>query len=299
MTTQALLWRRVRRNRIAYLWIAPFFIQFLVFWAWPILNTFLLSFQRWELLGEPEWIGLGNYQTLFTDAWFWTTLGNNFYYWIAIVPLRTFLVLALAYVLNSSRLRFAGFFRTTYIMPYLVSEVFIGLLFSILLAERGGTVNTLLGYLGVEPIPWLASKDWSKISVALMTYWSGFGYFTVIMLGGLQRISPDYIEAARIDGATSTRIFFAIIIPLMLPTILFVTIISTIGTFSIFEGPLILTKGGPGISSTPLTMLLVNNAFQYFKMGYASTIAVVLFVIIFAVSFVQMRVLRGGAEEDV
>src|SRR5690606_34277403 len=127
---------------------------------------------------------------------------------------RTFLVLALAYVLNSPLLRFAGFFRTTYILPYLVSEVFIGLLFSILLAERG-TINGLLAYVGVEPIPWLASRDWSKISVSLMTYWAGFGYFTVIMLGGLQRISPDYVEAARIDGASHTRIFFSIIIPLM------------------------------------------------------------------------------------
>lgn len=298
MTTQALLWRQVKKNKIAYLWIAPFFIQFLIFWAWPILNTFLLSFQRWELLGEPEFVGLNNYRNLFADDWFWTSLGNNVYYWVAIVPLRTFLVLALAHVLNSPRLRMAGFFRTTFIMPYLVSEVFVGLLFSILLAERGGTVNDLLGAVGIDPIPWLASKDWSKISVALMTYWAGFGYFTVIMIGGLQRISPDYIEAARIDGATHTRIFFAIIIPLMLPTILFVTIISTIGTFSIFEGPLILTGGGPGISSTPLTMLLVNNAFQYFKMGYASTMAVVLFVIILAVSVVQMKVLGGGSVED-
>ena len=298
MSTQGLFWRRVKKNRIAYLWIAPFFVQFLVFWAWPIINTFLLSFQRWELLGEPEFVGLNNYRNLFADDWFWTSLGNNIYYWVAIVPLRTFLVLALAYIINSPRLRFAGFYRTTFIMPYLVSEVFVGLLFSILLAERGGTVNNLLGYVGVDPIPWLASKDWSKISVSLMTYWVGFGYFTVIMLGGLQRISPDYIEAALIDGATQTRIFFAIIIPLMLPTILFVTIISTIGTFSIFEGPLILTQGGPGISSTPLTMLLVDNAFQYFKMGYASTIAVVLFAIIFTVSVIQIKLLGGGSVED-
>ena len=298
MTAQTILWRRIQKNKIAYLWIAPFFIQFLIFWAWPIVYTFLLSFQQWELLGLPEYVGLDNYRALFQDDWFWTTLGNNIFYWVAIVPLRTFLVLALAYLLNSTRLRFAGFFRTTYIMPYLVSEVFIGLLFSILLAEKGGTLNLFLANFGIEPIPWLNSKDWSKISVSLMTYWAGFGYFTVIMLGGLQRISPDFIEAALIDGATQTRIFFAIIIPLMLPTILFVTIISTIGTFSIFEGPLILTAGGPGISSTPLTLLLVNNAFQYFKMGYASTIAVVLFVIIFAVSFVQIKLLRGGSVEE-
>ena len=158
MTAQAMLWRRIQKNKIAYLWIAPFFIQFFVFWAWPILHTFLLSFQRWELLGEPETIGLDNYANLFTDDWFWTILGNNFYFWVAIVPLRTSLVLALAYILNSPRLRFAGFLRTTYIMPFLVSEVFIGLLFSILLAESG-TINELLGYVGVGPIPWLASQD--------------------------------------------------------------------------------------------------------------------------------------------
>ncbi|MBV7327477.1 sugar ABC transporter permease [Chloroflexi bacterium TSY] len=298
MVAATSLWDQIKKNKIAYLWIAPFFIQFLIFWAWPILFTFILSFQKWEIIGAKEFIGLSNYRTLFQDDWFWTTFRNTIFYWAAIVPIRTLLVLVLAYILHSSKLKWGSFFRTTYIMPYLISEVFVGLLFVVILAEKGGTLNVFLANFGLDPIPWLTSPDWSKISIALMAYWASFGYFTVIMLGGLQRISPDYIEAALIDGASSNRIFWAIIVPLMRPTILFVVIISTIGVFSMFEGPLVLTGGGPGISSTPITLLLVSNGFEYFKMGYASSIAVVLFAIVVAVSFVQIGLLQGGDTED-
>lgn len=289
---------RIWKYRVAYVWIAPFFLQFLVFWAWPIIFTFFLGFQQWEIIGAREWVGLRNYINLLQDDWFWTALRNNAFYWITIVPLRTFLVLILAWILHSTRLRFGGFFRTAYILPHLISEVFIGLLFVIILAEKGGSLNVFLGRFGLPSIPWLTSPDWSRISIVLMVYWGSFGYFAVIMMGGLQRIAPAYLEAATIDGASSQRIFWSIVVPLMRPTILFVVIISSIATFSIFEGPLVLTGGGPGISSMPLTMLLVSNGFEYFKMGYASAIAVVLFLLVGMVSVAQIYLLRGGTPEE-
>ncbi len=296
--SQVSIGQRIWRSRIAYLWIAPFFLQFAIFWAWPILFTFILSFQQWEIIGAKEWAGLRNFINLMQDDWFWTALRNNVFYWLTIVPLRTFLVLVLAWILHSGGLRFGGFLRTSYILPHLISEVFVGLLFVIILAEKGGSLNVVLERLGLPSIPWLTSPDWSKISISLMVYWGSFGYFAVIMMGGLQRISPAYVEAATIDGASHQRIFWTIILPLMRPTILFVVIISTIATFSMFEGPLVLTNGGPGISSMPLTMLLVSHGFEYFRMGYASAIALVLFALVGIVSLIQIYVLQGGTTED-
>jgi len=292
------VWYRLKKYRIAYLWISPFFVIFLVFWAWPVIYTFILSLQKWELIGDKKYIAFKNFLKLFKDEYFWRVMGNTIYYWIAIVPLRTFLVLVLASILNSPDIRMGGYFRATFLLPYLVSTVFIGLLFRVILAGEGGWVNVMLASLiRIEPVPWLVSTEWSKASITLMTYWRSFGYFAVIMLGGLQRISPDLVESAIIDGASSSRIFFKITIPLVLPTIFFVVMISTIRTFSMFEAPFILTAGGPSFSSTPLALYMFNTGFDYFKLGYASAIAVVIFVTILFFSLVQFKVLQGTRTE--
>jgi ABC-type sugar transport system permease subunit len=292
------LWHRIKKNRIAYLWVSPFFILFLVFQAWPVLFTFFLSFHKWELIGDKLFIGARNFTALLRDDYFWRAFFNNLFYWVAIVPLRTFLVLVVAVVLNSPSVKMKQFFRAAYLLPHLVSAVFIGLLFRVILAEEGGWVNVMLhAVLRIDPIPWLRSVEWSKISVSLMIYWSSFGYFSIVMLGGLQRIPPELYEAAVIDGAGPVRVFAAVTVPLVLPTTLFVVMISTIRTFSIFEGPLMLTNGGPSFSSSPLTLYLFNNAFDYFKLGYASALAVVMFFIVLLFSIVQYSVL-GGARTD-
>ena len=289
---------RINKYKIAYLWISPFFILFLVFWAYPIVNTFVLSLQRWEIFGPKEFVGFANFEKLVGDGYFWRALANTLYYWVAIVPLRSFLCLVLAAILSAPSLKFKGFFRAAYLLPHLVSIIFVGVLFRVILAKEGGWVNVALGRLfNLRPIPWLVSTAWSKLSITLMIYWSSMGYFTIIMIGGLQRISQDLYEAARIDGARALRMFFAITVPLAVPTLFFVVMVSTISTFSLFEGPVILTAGGPAFSSTPLTLYLYSNAFDYFKMGYASSLAVVMFVIIIGFSVIQNRVLKGNSTE--
>jgi len=284
------LLHEIKKYRIAYLWISPFFIIFGIFWAFPIGFSFILGFYKWELLGKKNFIGLANYIYLFHDEYFWITFKNNLYYWVIVVPPRTFIALVFAVVLNSQRLKLKSLFRVSIILPYITAAVFIALLFQVLLAYPDGLVNTMLSkVLGIKPIPWLVSTEWSKIAVSTISYWGATGYFTLIMLGGLQNIPKELYEAAMIDGANRFKLFFRITFPLMQPTIIFVLIISTIWIYNMFAVPLVLTQGGPRYSSAPLTLLLYKNAFDYFKMGYASSLAVIIFGIIGTLSFLQFH----------
>lgn len=281
---------RILRYRIAYLWFAPFLILFVIFWAWPIFFSFNLSLHKWEMLGKPTFVGLRNFRYLFKDEYFWTSFYNTLYYFLAIVPLRTFLALVIAFVLNSPQVRWKEGFRIVYVLPYMTAPIYVALLFKVLMAEGGGWINVFLEQaFGIQPVPWLVSPAWSKISVSTVVYWNGFGFYMLILLGGLQKIPKDLYEAAAIDGANQVQCFFRITVPLMLPIIAFIMIISTIEIFSLFEAPLLLTEGGPGVSSITLTLQLWRNAFDYFKMGYASTYAVVIFLAVVFLSALQLK----------
>lgn len=285
---------RVVKYRIAYLWLSPFLVLFVVFWAWPIVFSFNLSLHKWEMLGRPVFVGLLNFRYLFQDEYFWTSFSNTLYYFAAIVPLRTFLALVIAFVLNSPRVNWKEGFRVIYVLPYMTAPIYVALLFKVLMAEGGGWINVVLNQLfALQPIPWLVSPRWSKISVSTIEYWYSFGFYMLILLGGLQKIPKDLYEAATIDGANQAQAFLRITVPLMLPIIAFVTIISTIEIFALFEAPLLLTEGGPGVSSTTLTLQLWRNAFDYFKMGYASTYAVMIFLVVIVLSAVQLRLFRS------
>jgi len=288
------IWHEMKKYKIAYLWVSPFFIIFGIFWAFPMGFSFVLSFFKWELIGERSFMGLTNYIHLIHDEFFWRCFTNNLYYWAIVVPPRTFIALILAVILNSPRLKLGSLFRLSVILPYVVPAVFIALLFRILLAEHGGWVNVILNKVFmIEPIPWLTSVKWSKLAVVTISYWGATGYFTLIILGGLQQIPKELYEAAMIDGANRLHSFFRITIPLVQPTIIFVLIISTVWIFNLFAVPLILTKGGPRYSSAPLNLLLYQNAFDYFKMGYASSIAMFIFAVVGILSFIQLRYFRS------
>lgn len=287
------IWHDVKKYGIAYLWVAPFFVVFGIFLAFPIGFSFILSFSKWQLTGQPHFTGLSNYIHLFQDEYFWICVKNNFYYWAVLVLPKVFITLVLAAILNSPRVKLGGLFRLCIILPFVASTVFVAFLFKILLAHHGGWINVVLDrFLGIGPIPWLVSAKWSKISVLMLSYWVETGYFTIIMLGGLQQIPKDLYEAAMMDGSSRLQSFFRITIPLVQPTAIFVLILSTVWTFRMFVGPLILTDGGPRYSSAPLQLLLYQNAFSYFKMGYASSLAIVIFGIVGIVSFLEIRYFR-------
>jgi len=288
---------KVRKYCVAYFLISPFLIIFGIFWLFPLIYSFVLSFHKYSGFQSAKFIGLDNFLTLFRDERFWIALKNNIYLWLGMVPLRTFLALLLAFLLNSTYVKFKGFFRVVYLLPYVIAIVIVAVMFKILLAYHGGLVNTMLHYLGFQAIPWLESKPWDLISVIIAIFWQNLGYFTIIMLGGLQRIRRELYEAARIDGASESQLFIRITIPLMKPIILFIVVMSTIWLSKIFAQPLILTDGGPNYSSTTLTLLLYRYAFGYFKLGYASSLAMTVFWIILVLTIIQLKYL-GEKEEQ-
>lgn len=289
MKSKRKLWRDIRKYSFVYIWIAPFFVLFGIFKFFPILFSFYISLHKWSGFGVPRYIGLSNFGALFSDMKFWIVLKNNLFIWLMIVPVRTFLALMIAYILSSASVRFASLFRITIIVPFVISMVTIAVIFRVILACPGGWANLMLNLFGVAPVPWLRSSVWSKPSIVLLNMWRNTGYFTLIMFGGLTRIPKELYEAAVIDGAGRIQSFFRITIPLMAPVILFVTVMSTIWLNQMVVEPFVLTGGGPRLSSTTTGLFLLREGFENFNLGYATTIGIVMFGIIFIFSYFQLR----------
>jgi multiple sugar transport system permease protein len=248
-----------------------------------------MSFTRWEIVSPPEWIGLGNYATMLQSDLFWKVFGNTFYYTLLSVPLSIVLSLALALLVHE-KVRGITFFRTTYFLPVVSSTVAVAIVWSWLYHPEVGLINFLLRKaLGVDGPRWLSDTDWAMPAMVVMSVWKGLGYNMVIFLAGLQNISEEYYEAARIDGAPAWRRFVNVTLPMLSPTTFFVLIINLIGSFQVFEQTYILTKGGPANATLTLSYYIYQNAFQFFKMGYAASMAYVLFAVILVVTLFQFR----------
>lgn len=275
-----------------YVFVFPAVFFFLLFTAYPIIKSFILSFQKTEA-GTNSFVGLENYIRLFQDSLFYQSLANTFIILVVQVPIMIFLALVLANLMNASLLKMKGIFRVSFFSPAVTSLVAASVIFLLLLNPDYGIINFLLSYLGIDPIGWLNSSFWAKVSIVLVMIWRWTGYNMIILLAGLQNISGDLYEAARIDGAGKIRQFFSITIPQLRPIILFTVITSTIGTLQLFDEPYNLTGGGPVNSTTTVTMYLYQNAFQYFDFEYASAIAYVVVVIIALMSFVQFKIGDG------
>ncbi len=283
------LWQRIVENKHFYFFVAPFFMTFIVFMLFPVLYSFYISLSSWTGL-TSDFIGLRNYEILIHDDVFWKSLGNTVYLWLGNVPLIVIGSLILAVILNNKDVRFLGVFRTGYFLPFVTSTVVVGIVFSLLLDQHYGVVNYLLELIGLNKIPFLTNTLWAKPAIILLLVWRWVGYNTIIMLAGLQNIDPNLYEAAEIDGAGTIKKFTRITVPLMSPIILFVTILSTIGSFKIFAEPYILTNGGPLRSTLTIVMFLYNKGFEQFRMGYASAISYVLFAIILVLSLIQLKI---------
>lgn len=280
----------LRRYGTAYLFIAPFFVLYAIFGLYPVLYSFLLSFHDWPGVGPWKFVGLANYQQyVLREDVFHRSLSNTVYYWFGLVPGMTLLALVLAAVMNQPRLRFRSLFRTAYVLPYVTSVVSITIIFSNLFDDQVGWINFILQSLGLPKVAWLRSVEWSKISVIVLVIWKWVGYNMMIMLAGLQGISHEIYEVATIDGAGPLRRFFSITLPLMRPVVMFVAIMSTIGTFNTFAEPYLLTGGGPQYSSTTPAVVLYSTAFTYGRLGAASAISFIIAALIIAVSILQIR----------
>jgi lactose/L-arabinose transport system permease protein len=284
-------WMEIYKVRWPYLFISPFYILFLVFGVYPILFSFYLSFTEWKGLGPIKFVAFRNFELLIKDKLFWQSMTNGVILFFLYVPIMTFMALVLAVILNSKRVRGFRFFRTIIFIPYIMNIAAAGFTFRLMLNQKYGLVNLLLGTFHVPPIPWLESIWGARISLCLLVIWAWLGYNMVIMLAGLQTIPGELTEAALIDGASPTQAFFYVTIPLMRPVILFSVILSTMGSFNLFGEVYNLYNGTAGPLNAALTPIvhIFNQAFGNFRLGYASAMAYVYFVFVFILTILQFR----------
>jgi multiple sugar transport system permease protein len=281
--------RSIRENLIAYSFILPNLLGFAIFTLIPMVFSLVLAFLNWDGANEVTWAGLDNFTQLLRDTTFRIALKNTFYYVLGTVPLTLIASLGLAMLLNQP-LRGRNFFRTTYFFPYVASLVAVAVVWNMLFHPAMGPVNQLLVTLGVEKPPrWTASIDWAMPTVIMASIWRGMGYYMVIYLAALQGIPTYLYEAAEIDGANAWQKFRHVTLPMLTPATFFVSIMLTIASFKVFDLIMVMTRGGPGRATNVLVIHTYNIAFREFRFGYASAIAMVLFVIVLIITIVQFR----------
>ena len=276
-----------------YVAVAPFYLLFLVFGLFPIVFSIVLSFTDWDGMGQMHFVGLAQYEYLLTDSRFWNAVGNTFIIWfLSTIPM-LFLALLIAFLLHSN-IRFKGAYRVAYFVPNVTSMVAMAIVFGSIFSDTFGLVNSALTALGGESISWLSSSWGIKITIAVMVIWRWTGYNAIIYLAGLQSIPTELYDAARVDGASSWRIFTSITIPMLRPVILFTVITSTIGGLSLFTEPQILLGNSGGTDEAGMTIVLYqyNQAFTQFDFGYGSAIAWALFVFAALFAAINWRLLR-------
>lgn len=293
--------RRARRGRRArhetrtfYLFVSPWILGFIVFTAIPMIASLGISFTNWNSMQTPDFVGLANYITLFTDdPLFWKALRNTAYFAVVSVPVSLLLALFLANLL-SSKFRGARFFRTVIYIPALVPLVAAAMIFRWLLAPDTGPINGFLAWFGIRGPAWLLDSSWVIPAIILLAVWQ-VGAGTVLLIAALQGVPPELHEAAYLDGANRVQVFWRVTVPLVTPVIFFNLVTGIIGAFQVFSQVYVLTNGtsGPNNASLMLVPYIYDNAFRYYKMGYASALAWVLFVIIMTLSLLVIRSSRA------
>jgi len=266
---------------------------FLVFGLYPLLFSLYLSFVKWDGLTQPNWIGLGNFVAMLDDDILVTSLWNTFVIGFLYVPPMLIAAFLFASLLNLSWLKLRGVFRAAFFLPAVTPMVALSVVFGLLYGVETGFFNHLLTQCHLPAVPWLVSEHWSKVSVAILVFWRWTGYNMILMLAGLQGIDPQLYEAASIDGVNGAQRLRHITFPLMMPVFVFCGIMSLIGTVYMFDEVFVLTRGGPGTSSTTFGLYLFNASFQDFKFGYASAMAYVVAFFVFLVSLLILKWRKG------
>ncbi|WP_181348114.1 carbohydrate ABC transporter permease [Thalassobacillus sp. CUG 92003] len=274
--------------------LLPNLLGFLTFIGAPIVSSLVISFTDWDLLGEIEFIGFDNYIRLAQDPEFWVSFRNTIFFILGYIPLVLIFGLSCALLLNK-QMKFRAFFRATFFLPVITSWVAVSLVWKWLYNPEYGLINYALSTIGIAGPEWLNDPNTAMIGVILASAWKDIGFVMVLFLGGLQNISPSFYEAASIDGAGKARQLWNITIPLLAPTTFFVTIISLINSFQVFDQVMIMTGGGPGGSTEVMVQNIYNHAFRYFDMGYASAMSWILFLVIFLFTWIQMKFQDKGA----
>jgi ABC-type sugar transport system permease subunit len=280
---------RINKSNYGYIFIAPFFISFLVFGMAPILYSLYLSFTHWDGFTEPVFIGLKNYERLLNDSYFLKSIGNTLVIWVLSIVPQISVALTLAIILNEKFIRGKHFFRAVYYFPNIVTPVTLGIMFSLMFDWQTGSINKMLmslGFIG-DPVYWFNSPFLSRLIVAAVICWQYFGFNMLVFIAGLQSIPHDVYEAAEVDGATRFQTAMQITLPLLRPVLLFTFITSIIGGMQLFDAPLMLGSG-PENSTLTMVMYLYETAFKNFNYSYGAAVAYAIFVIIMFFSLISM-----------
>jgi multiple sugar transport system permease protein len=289
--------------RTALLFLLPSLVGFLVFYAYPALRGFYLSFTDFDLLRDSgQWVGLRNYQAMFSDALFWNSLLVTFKYVVINIGIQTVLALAIAVLMH--RLTQSVVVRSVVLIPWLVPNAVLALLWMWMLDPNLGIVNHWLNAIGISSQGFLGSESQVIPTIAGINIWKNMGYTALLLFGGLVMIPKSYYEAAALDGASEWRMFRTITLPLLRPVLALVLVVTVIGSFQVFDTVQIATAGigggnpgGPGNASRVLYMYIFQQAFEFNALGYASALAVALIVLLIIVAAVQMRLLRAGESD--
>ncbi|MBU6348523.1 MAG: sugar ABC transporter permease [Chloroflexi bacterium] len=288
LTEPTLAGMRRRKALLGYLFVLPTILGILVFTAGPVLVSFGLSLYKWNVFRPPTFVGLENYTRLVSDTRVLVSFANSARFVILAIGLQIVFSLLLALALRQRMATWMRYyFRTTFLLPFLLSGAATGVVLSYLLHQEFGVVNYYLGLLGIPRIPWLTSSDVVLYTVVLAYLWQFVGFSLITMLGGLSNISSEVLDAAEVDGASGWNWLWQIVLPMLSPTLLFSAVIGVIGGLQIFDQPYVMTRGGPGDASRTAVMTLYEAAFKNQEIGYASSIAVILFVVILAITAFQ------------
>jgi multiple sugar transport system permease protein len=276
-----------------YLMIALAVLFIAVFTFIPILASLGLSFTSWDVISPPKFIGIQNYVNLFSNGPVMASFGVTIVLALAIVVLQITLGMLLAVLANNRKRNGTRvFFRTSFYLPLLASSAAVSIFMGYIFDAKFGLVNYYLGQLGLPGIPWLTDPFWAKVTVVMIVVWQQVGFTFVLFIAALMSVPTDVQEAAKIDGAGPWRTLFRIKIPLISPTILFATVIALINAMQLFDQPFIMTKGGPGTATTTATISMYQAGFQNLQFGFASAIAILLLVIIGAITGLQFLAAR-------
>ncbi len=285
------------QSRAAWAFLAPALVLITVFFAVPVIAAFLLGFTDFDIyaLADTSTVritGLANYTTLLSSPLFWQALRNTAEFALIGGPVSIMVSLAAALLVNAKATRFKPFFRSVLFMPFVTTLVAVAIVWRYLYHPQYGLLNWMLGLVGLAPIDWLGNPTFAMPAIMLVAIWKGFGYNMLVFIAGLQNIPEDLYEAARLDEASAWQQFRHVTLPMLRPTLFFVTVITMVGFFQLFAEPYVMTQGGPLRSTTSLVLLMYEEGFRWWRMGYAAAVAVVLFLVILAFTLVQRRLQR-------
>lgn len=273
----------------AYGFLLPNLLGLTVFVFVPMVYAFYVSLHEWNALSPKVFIGFDNYVQLTSDHEWWNSVYRTFIFTLIYVPALYILALFFAVIVNSLTPRVQSLTRTMFLLPFAITSVISAVIWMFLYNPRDGFINQFLNLFGIPNQQFLGSTSQALFSIIVVIIWINLGYNMVIFMASLKEIPKDYYEAAQIDGATSWKAFRYITFPLLKETSIFILVVTTIGSFTVFDQIMVMTKGGPASSTEVSVLYIYKQAFEFLNMGYASALAVVLFLIIFVLSLAQMR----------